>query len=327
MIDNRLWSRWQSEDVPVRLGISSCLLGRSVRYDGGHCRDRFLVDQLGAWVEWRAVCPEQEAGMSTPRPAIRLVEQEGDVRLVEPKSGHDWTDTMLGLAERRVDDVTGDGLDGYVLKKSSPSCALERLKVYTEHGSRKDGVGMFTRVLAERAPLLPLEEEGRLNDPLLRANFVERVFCRNRWRVLCVHGLSRKRLVEFHTAHKLLLRCHGEVNYAALGRLVGSAGELPDQELFEQYERLFHAALAELPKIMAHVNVMQHAFGYLKDVLDRRDKAAILAAIEDFRLGLLPMLVPLSLMRFHVEKHQIPYLSDQLYLDPHPKELMLRKRA
>lgn len=321
------WRAWHSEDLPIELGASSCLLGDLVRFDGGHARDRFVSDVLGGWVQWRKVCPELESGMTIPRPTIRLVKEEDGLHLVAPSTGEDWTDAMQGFSKDRI-EALGE-LDGFVLKKNSPSCGLERIKIYLPNGHalNKDGVGMFAAALMERWPLLPVEEDGRLNDPRLRENFIERVFCRNRWRLLVQQGLSRKKLVEFHTAHKLIARAHDETGYQKLGKLVGSLGQRPDEEVFAEYEALFHRVLKKLATTKLHTNVLQHAVGYLKEHLDAREKIEVHSAIEDFRKGLLPLIVPVTLLRFTIVKYNVDYLKGQLYFEPHPKELMLRNHV
>jgi uncharacterized protein YbgA (DUF1722 family)/uncharacterized protein YbbK (DUF523 family) len=326
--DSQAWKAWHDDDRPIRLGISTCLLGEAVRYDGGHCHDRYLTGVLGRWVEWTSICPEAELGMGIPRPTLRLERGEDETRLVAPSTGEDWTDRMNAFAERRIEEAGVADLDGYVLKKSSPSCGLSRLKIYVKNmPGERDGVGLFAAQLAERCPDLPLEEEGRLNDPTLRQNFIERVFARNRWRGLIAGGLDRGRLVEFHTAHKLLLRSHSEPLYQELGRIVGSAGQVGDAELFSRYGEVFHRCLALIPKVKAHVNVLEHAMGYLKKLLDPREKQLILEAVAQFRRGVLPLVVPQTLIRYNVERHEVEYLRGQLYFEPNPKELMLRNPA
>lgn len=322
------WRRWHADEVPLRLGVSSCLDGEAVRFDGGHARDRFVTDVLGRWFERVRVCPEVEVGMGVPRPTVRLVDEGEGVRLVAPSSGEDYTQRMERFAAKRIDELRRLDLDGFVLKKNSPSCGLERLSVY-RRGARasKAGVGLFARALVERWPQLPIEEEGRLNDPALRENFIERAFCRNRWRAFVHRGPTRRRLVEFHTAHKLLLLAHDERAYRALGRVVAGAGERPDRELYASYEAGFQAALRARGTPRRHANVLQHALGHLKRHLDAREKRELLAAIEDHRRGLLPLVVPITLLRFNVVKHEIAYLRDQLYFEPHPKELLLRNHV
>ena len=186
---------------------------------------------------------------------------------------------------------------------------------------------MFAAEFTKRWPLMPVEEDGRLNDSKLRENFIEQIFCRNRWRTLVAGGLTRGRLVQFHTAHKLLIRAHNEAAYRRLGTIVGSAGKNPDSELFSAYETEFQAALATKATAKKHTNVLQHALGYLKNLLEPAEKRELLAAIEDYRVGLLPLVVPLALLRYNVRRYEIDYLQDQLYFDPHPKELMLRNHA
>jgi uncharacterized protein YbgA (DUF1722 family)/uncharacterized protein YbbK (DUF523 family) len=327
-LDQPAWQAWHDETEPIRVGVSSCLLGRKVRYDGGHKHDRYLTDVLGEWFEWVSVCPEVEIGLGTPRPTIRLEGTAEAPRLVEPKSGEDLTERMRSYSERRVDELGRLELDGYVLKRSSPSCGMERVKVWSRGGMpSKDGVGIFAAVLLARCPSLPVEEEGRLNDPVLREGFIERVFASHRWRSLRRVGLTRARLVAFHTAHKMLLRAHNEAGYRRLGALVASFGRRPDGEIFAEYESSFFDILARRATPKRHVNVLQHAVGYLRDAVDDADRRELLALIEDYRAGLVPLIVPITMLRHHVRRHDIDYLSGQLYLEPHPKELMLRNRV
>ena len=322
------WHHWHSADHPLRLGISSCLTGERVRYDGGHARDRYSNDTLGRWFELVPVCPEVEIGMGTPRPTVRLVDEGEGVRLVAPSTGEDFTDRMVDFAQTKVAELKEMQLDGFILKKGSPSCGMERIRAYRKGMPiRRADPGVFAAQLMEHWPALPVEEEGRLNDPALRENFIERAFCRNRWRVLVARGLTRGRLVEFHTAHKLLIRAHNESAYRRLGKLVGTAGSIPDDELFETYEAGFHGALRMKATRKKHVNVLQHAMGYLKGVLSRGEKQQMLTTLEDFRQGLLPLVVPLTLLRYNIQRHGIEYLAGQLYFEPHPKELMLRNHA
>lgn len=319
------WSHWHAGDQPLRLGVSSCLLGETVRYDGGHARDRFVSDTLALWVDFVPVCPEVEVGMGTPRPTIRLVESDAGIRLVAPSTGADFTDAMKSFADRRVAELQDQDLDGFVLKKGSPSCGMERIKLFRGNGmpARRSESGLFAARLMERWPALPVEEEGRLNDRPLRTNFIERVFCRNRWRVLVARGLNRRRLIEFHTAHKLLLRAHNEAAYRRLGKLVGQLGREDDAKLFARYEVDFQDALRTKATAKKHTNVLQHAMGYLKKLLEPVEKRELASAIEDYRQGLLPLIVPLTLLRYNVRRFEIDYLAGQLYFDPHPKELML----
>lgn len=328
------WRAWHSDEVPLRIGVSGCMLGATVRYDGGHARDRFVTDQLGPWVEWVSVCPEVEVGMGVPRPTIRLVERDEpkpdgskDQRLVAPSTGEDHTESMTRFAEERAQGLSE--LDGFIFKKSSPTCGLYRVKVYHEngHGAHKQGRGLFAQAMCTQYPWLPAEEDGRLNDARLREKFIERIFSRNRWRALIHKGLDRRALVAFHTAHKLIVRAHDEGSYQRLGRLVGSFGKRPDGEIFCAYEGEFHRALERMASRGRHVNVLQHALGYLKDLLGPREKTELLTAIEDYHAGLLPLVVPVTLLRMAIVHYEVEYLAGQLYFEPHPKELMLRNHV
>ncbi|MFT4648552.1 MAG: hypothetical protein ACI9X4_001777 [Glaciecola sp.] len=322
------WSHWHDPSTPVRLGASSCLLGEMVRYDGGHCRDGFLTEVLGPLVEWVSVCPEMGIGMGTPRPTIRLSEDTGAVRLVESRSGVDHTEAMQSYAHTKLKKVGPANLDGYVVKKNSPTCGLQRLAVYKgDMKVHKLGVGTFTEVLCAEYPDLPVEEDGRLNDARLREGFVEQIFCRNRWRNLVKGGLSRRKLVEFHTAHKLQLRTHDETSYRKLGLLVGTAGKTSDSELFEAYGEEFLHCISIPASSKRHINVMHHVMGYFKNVLPSTVKHHLLDSIEEYRKGHLPLIVPLSLLAFNANQHQVEYLLGQVYFDPYPREWMLRNHA
>jgi uncharacterized protein YbgA (DUF1722 family)/uncharacterized protein YbbK (DUF523 family) len=312
----------------IRIGISSCLLGQHVRYDGGHKRDAFLVDELARFVTFVPVCPEVELGMPVPRPAIRLVRERGEVRLLDPRSGADHTEAMRRWAAGRVRELARLDLSGYVLKKDSPSCGMERVKVHAARGPGvRDGVGLFAEELLRRLPLLPVEEEGRLHDPGLREAFVERVFAYRRLRALLGARWTPGALVRFHTAEKLLLLAHDPESYRALGRLVARVTRLPRAEAEARYGDRFMHALRTPATRGKHCNVLQHMAGYLKEALDAAEKAELQESFADYRRGLVPLVVPLTLLRHHLRKHGVPYLAGQSYLEPHPKELMLRNRA
>ena len=312
----------------VRIGISSCLLGQNVRFDGGHKRDPFLVETFGPFVEWVEVCPEVEVGLGTPREAIRLVRDGDDVRLVGVKSATDHTDRMRRWAATRVEALAREVLDGYILKKDSPTCGMERVKVYTAGGvPSRDGRGLFAEALMARLPLLPVEEEGRLSDPRLRDHFVERAFAHRRLRDLFAARWTAGSLVAFHSAHKLALLAHSPSGYAELGRLVARAGEMPRAELRAAYEGGYMRALSVMATPRRHVNVLQHIAGYFRKVVDEASRQELAAAIADYRNGLVPLIVPITLVRHHVRRCGIPYLQGQVYLEPHPKELMLRNHV
>jgi uncharacterized protein YbgA (DUF1722 family)/uncharacterized protein YbbK (DUF523 family) len=312
----------------IRIGISACLLGEPVRFDGGHKKDAFLTDVLAPHVEWVPVCPEVEVGMGTPRETLRLVRDKGQIRMVTTRSGIDYTDAMRTWAAGRVRTLAGEDLDGYVLKKDSPSCGMERVKVYGGEGPGvRDGRGLFAEALLERLPLLPVEEEGRLCDPRLRENFIERVFAYRRLKDLFGSRWSIGALVRFHTAHKMALLAHSTTAYQELGRLVARAAGLPRAELRGRYETLFMGTLSLPATTRRHTNVLSHMAGHLKDKLDPASRQELAASIEEYRQGLVPLVVPLTLIAHYVRVHRIEYLAGQTYLQPHPRELMLRNHV
>jgi uncharacterized protein YbgA (DUF1722 family)/uncharacterized protein YbbK (DUF523 family) len=314
------------EPPKLRVGISACLLGQEVRYNGGHKRDAFLTDTFGRYVQWVAVCPEVEVGMGTPRPPIRLERRGEEVRLVMPSTGGDYTDAMRWWAERRVAELAAMDLDGYVLKKDSPSCGMERVKVHPgrEGAPSKDGRGLFAEALIARLPDLPVEEEGRLNDPLPRENFIARVFVHHRWREGEKEGWTRASLMRFHERHKFLLMARNQNGMRRLGRLLGDSGKAtPAPELAAAYRQGLTEVLRRPATRRGHTNVLQHLAGFVSDALDPADRAELAETIERYRLGLVPLIVPLTLIRHHVRRQGVEYLQGQAYLEPHPYELML----
>jgi uncharacterized protein YbgA (DUF1722 family)/uncharacterized protein YbbK (DUF523 family) len=313
---------------PIRIGISACLLGHEVRFDGGHKRDGFLASTFGRYVEWVPVCPEVELGLGVPRPAMRLERDGDELRLFVPKTGADRTQAMRRYADARVRALAHDGLCGYVLKKDSPSCGMERVKVYDgQRAPARRGRGLFAAALLRSQPNLPVEEEGRLCDPRLRENFVERVFAYHRVQALFATPWTLGDLVAFHTAHKLQLMAHSASAYQRLGRLVAAAKGRPRVALGEQYEAELMEALNVLATPRRHANVLQHIAGYFKRQLDSDSRRELQALIDDYRGGLVPLVVPMTLVRHYVRRFGIGYLQQQVYLDPHPKELMLRNHV
>jgi uncharacterized protein YbgA (DUF1722 family)/uncharacterized protein YbbK (DUF523 family) len=308
----------------VRIGISACLLGEEVRFDGGHKRDQYVTTVLGRHVDWVPVCPEMEMGLGVPREPLRLVGDPSAPRLVTVKTNVDHTARMLAWARERGEALRAMELDGYLLKSKSPSCGMERVRVYTEAGMpSRSGPGLFARVLMEAMPSLPVEEEGRLNDPRRRENFIVRVFSHHRWRRLIRGRVRAADLVAFHARHKLLLMAHSEPHLRALGRLVARAGAERLTERRCQYAEAFFAALEVPTTIRKHCNVLQHIAGHFRERLERRDRAGLHETIADYRRGLVPLVVPLTLLKHYVRKFELEYLRDQVYLDPHPGELML----
>jgi len=313
----------------IRLGISTCLLGERVRYDGGHKLDHFLVDVLGQQVEWVPVCPEVEIGLPIPREPVRLVGDPASPRLIAPKSGTDHTERMKAWARERLEQLATMDLCGFVLKKDSPSSGLFRVRIYDQHGMpSRTGAGIFPRELMHRFPLLPLEEEGRLKDLPLRENFIERIFGYQRWTQMLKNDPTPNGLVRFHTAHKLTLMAHSPKHYAEMGRLVAKAGTVPWDELSATYGTLLMEGLALLGTRRKHANVLQHLMGYMKNHLSADDKQELLGLIEDYRNGLIPLIVPMTLIQHYVRKYPVPeWVHQQAYLNPYPKELMLRNHV
>ena len=314
----------------IRLGISACLLGEPVRFDGGHRLDRFITDTLGQYVEFVPVCPETECGLGVPREAMRLVGDPEAPRLMTVRTKVDLTDRMVTWARKRVEELEQEDLRGFIFKSKSPSSGMERVKVYNEavQGAPVTrGVGMFARIFMEHFPLLPVEEEGRLHDPVLRENFIERLFVLQRWRELLAARPHLGDLVAFHTRHKLLILAHSPDHYRELGRLVARAQEIPAQELYEHYQSRLMAGLRLKTTPKKNTNVLQHLMGYFKKDLTPDEKQELLEVIASYHQGHVPLLVPTTLINHYVRKYQQPYLKEQFYLHPHPVELQLRNHV
>jgi uncharacterized protein YbgA (DUF1722 family)/uncharacterized protein YbbK (DUF523 family) len=308
----------------LRLGVSACLLGAKVRFDGGHKRNRYIIDALGQHFEFVPFCPEVAIGMGTPRPSIRLVGDPQVPRAVGSRDpGLDVTDALRDYSIRTARRM--DGLCGFVLKKDSPSCGMERVKVYNDKGMpHPDGQGIFARAVQEANPLLPVEEEGRLNDPTLRENFISRVFVYARWQALCEHGLSKRGLIDFHARHKLLLMAHSPAAYQELGRMLARLDNARLDALAARYIERVMQALKTRASRKRHVNVLQHLLGYLRRHVDAVNRADLVEVIDAYRRGLVPLVVPVTLLQHHFRRSPHPWVSQQVYMNPHPRELMLR---
>jgi uncharacterized protein YbgA (DUF1722 family)/uncharacterized protein YbbK (DUF523 family) len=312
----------------LRIGISSCLLGDEVRFDGGHKRDAFLTETLAPFADWVRVCPEVEVGMGVPRETLRLVRVGSDTRMITTRTEIDYTAKMRAYAARRTRALASMDLRGYVLKKDSPSCGMERVKVYGDGAApSRTGVGLFAEALKAAFPALPIEEEGRLCDPVLRENFIERLFAYDRLRRLFDHAWTQGSLVAFHTAHKMALLAHSTKAYHDLGRMVAAGKTIARGELQRRYEAAFMSTLARPATTKRHTNVLMHMAGHLTGLLDDPSKQELLACIDEYRRGFVPLVVPLTLLRHHVRAQGIAYLAGQSYLEPHPRELMLRNHV
>ena len=306
--------------IPV--GISSCLLGERVRYDGGHKKHSYILDTLGKYFTYTAFCPEMAIGLGVPRETIRLSDVGGEIRVLGSKNAQlDVTDKLQTVAMQERDWHAN--MCGYIVKKDSPSCGMERVKVYIEGRVERRGAGLYTQTVMANFPNLPVEEEGRLGDAALRENFIQRVFIYSRWRAMLQDGLSWARLTDFHARHKYILYSHNQVSARALGKQLADARSQTVQACADAYI----AELMQILRITAtranHANTLEHIRGYLKHELDADDKRELSESIENYRQGLLPLIVPITLLRHHFRRNPDPYIERSYYLQPHPDELML----
>lgn len=312
----------------IKLGISTCLLGETVRYDGRHKLDRFLTNTLGQYVEYVPVCPEVECGLGVPRESMHLEGNPDSPRLVTIRTKQDMTDRLVQWSWKRVADLEKEDLCGFIFKSDSPSSGMERVRVYNEKGMPvKKGIGIFAGIFMDRFPLLPAEEEGRLHDPELRENFVERIFTLKQWREVLAKKKSRGNLVDFHTQNKLLILSHSPKHYQVMGKLVAQAKEVPIKELYTQYQILLTEALKLKTTAKKNANVLQHMMGYFRGQLSSDEKKELLEVIDLYRKELIPLIVPITLINHYVRKYDQPYLKKQIYLNPHPLELQLRNHV
>jgi uncharacterized protein YbgA (DUF1722 family)/uncharacterized protein YbbK (DUF523 family) len=308
-----------------KLGISSCLLGQEVRWNGGHKLDKYLAYTLGQFVEYVPVCPEVEAGFGVPRESFRLVGDAEHPRLITFKSKTDHTDRMMAWAAGRVRELEKEDLCGFIFKSDSPSSGMIRVKVYNEKGMpHKVGIGIFARAFMEHFPLIPVEDDGRLNDPLIRENFILQIFTMKRWRNILAGKQTLGRLVDFHTRNKLLIMSHSQKHYRVMGKLVADGKKMPIEELYQKYQRLLMEALKSKTTVRRNANVLQHLMGYFKKQLTPDEKQELIEIFEQYRNELIPLIVPITLINHYVRKYEQPYLKLQTYLNPHPMELKLR---
>jgi len=312
----------------IRIGISACLLGQPVRFDGSHKHDHYLTNTLSEYLDFVPVCPEVESGFSVPRETLRLVGDPEAPRLVTSRTNIDHTDRMLSWAEKRVRELEAENLCGFIFKSDSPSSGLMRVKVYNPKGmAEKKGVGLFARTFTRHFPMLPVEEEGRLNDPVLRETFIEQIFTLKRWREMLTLGRNIKNLVDFQTRHKLLMLSHSPANARLMGKLVADGKQAPIQSVYAQYERLLIETLRMKSTIKKNLNVLEHILGYFKNQLDSDEKQEMLEIFDLYRNEFVPLIVPVTLLNHYVRKTGEPYLKQQVYLNPHPIALKLRNHA
>jgi uncharacterized protein YbgA (DUF1722 family)/uncharacterized protein YbbK (DUF523 family) len=312
----------------IKVGISACLLGQKVRYNGGHKHDRYLTDTLGLYFKYVPVCPEAECGLGIPREAMRLIGTSENPRLITIRSNIDHTERMQNWAVSRLEELEKENLCGFIFKKDSPSSGMLRVKVYNKKGMpEKKGVGLFAKAFMEHFPKIPTEEEGRLHDPVLRENFIERIFVLNQWRALLAQTKKLGKLVEFHTSQKLLILSHSPKHYRTMGKLVAAGKQKKTELLFDEYESHLMGALKRKATAKKHRNVLQHIMGYFKKMLSTDEKQELLEIISQYSEGLLPLIVPITLIKHYVRKYNVAYLLGQTYLTPHPINLKLRNHV
>lgn len=309
----------------IKLGIASCLLGNPVRWNGGHKLDRFIVHTLGQHIDFVPVCPESECGLGIPRDTMHLAGDPAAPRLVTTKTGEDKTAQMQRWAKKRLKELEGEDLCGYIFKTKSPSSGMRKLKVFaTREQIFYNGVGIFARMFMDRFPNLPFIDDGMLHDPGLRANFIEQVFTLRRWREVLSQRKTMGRLVAFHTRQKMLIMSHSQKHYREMGKLVAAGKSLPLRELYARYETLLLDSLRLKATIKKNSNVLQHILGYFKKQLTADEKQEMLAVIDAYRREDVPLVVPMTLANHYVRKYDQPYLKEQTYLNPHPLDLKLR---
>lgn len=315
-------------EEPIVLGISACLLGEKVRYNGGHSRDHFICDTLSQYVRFVPVCPEVECGFPVPRESFRLVGNPHSPRFVTTKTGKDYTKRMLDWCSQKVRELERENLCGFIFKKGSPSSGMERVRVYTDKGIPSNrGSGMFARAFMDRFPLLPVEEEGRLRDPKLRENFIEALFVMMRWRNTIELRPSRRAFVEFHTRHKLLIMSHSPKHMRLMGKMIADIKSHSPDEFRTSYQTQLMEALRLKSTRRKNTDVLFHAMGFFKKLIAGDEKQELRETIENYRKGYVPLIVPATLLSHYVRKYDQPYLKEQVFLNPHPIELQLRNHA
>ncbi len=312
----------------IRVGVSSCLLGNPVRYDGGHKHDRYITDILAGYFHFIAVCPEVECGLPVPRETMRLVGNPENPQLVTSKSGIDHSARMLSYCREKVRRLEEENLCAFIFKKDSPSSGLHRVKVYGESGqARKIGRGLFASAVVSHFPLLPVEEEGRLHDPALRESFIERIFCYNRWKKFMKESPDYKKLIDFHTRHKLQIMAHSPKHLPGMGKLVAGGKKAAQHELLAGYRLNLMESLALKATVKKNVNVLYHISGHFKKHITGDEKTELISLINRYARAEVPLVVPLTLINHYIRKYNVGYLQNQTYLEPHPAELMLRNHV
>ena len=309
----------------IKVGISSCVLGERVRFDSGHKVSNFVTKELSPYFDFVSVCPEVGVGMPVPRPTIRLVSNEERVALVETKNPeNDHTDNMLTYSADKVDELQSEQLCGYIVCAKSPTCGMERVKVYSKNSAAKEGVGLYTQTLMQKMPWLPVEEDGRLNDPVLKENFITRVFCLNDFYGSMDGEPTRGKIIDFHSRYKLTLMAHHPESYRSLGRLVADVANYEIEDFYQEYRLGLMKALTNRASRKNNTNVLMHLQGYFKRSLTKEEKEELATVIHDYRIGMLPLLAPLTLIKHYLNTYPDEYLAKQKFLEPYPQEMRLR---
>lgn len=314
-----------SNKIPV--GISACLLGDNVRFDGGHKRCAFAAEELAPFMRFEPVCPEMAIGLPTPRPALRLTKMADDtVELCFSNGkGEPLTQEMQSFSEKKIASL--HHLCGYIVCAKSPSCGMERVRVYQpeNNNNRKEGVGIFTRELMAQMPWLPVEEDGRLHDPVLRENFVERIYTLHEFNEMWRSGLTRGKLMAFHSRYKLSLLAHSQPEYREIGRFVAAMDKWTSLEAFAfEYRQRLMDLLKHKATRGNHTNVMMHVQGYFRPQLNAKQRQELTSLIDHYRQGLQPLLAPMTLLKHYMSEYPDPYLAQQRYFEPYPEALRLR---
>jgi len=314
-------------EIKIPVGVSSCVLGNPVRYDGGNKHDKFVSQILSDYFTYQPICPEMAIGMGTPRPTIRLQQQNGRIRLrqsTQEAEALDVTEKMQAFAEQTM--ATLDSLCGYIVCAKSTSCGMERVPIYAENGQHVEskGSGLFTYHLMKTLPWLPVEESGRLHDTRLRENFINRVFALNDFNRSVLQSPSKQKLVQFHSRYKYLLMASSPRGLKDLGKLVANLNQSPIERFVLTYRQHFMSLLKQIATPRKHANVLMHLQGYFKRYLSREQKKRLAEIIHDYRQGLIPLPAVLTLLEHYQASYEDPYLAIQTYFSPAPKALALR---
>lgn len=309
------------KDFIIKIGVSSCLLGENVRFDSGHKKNQYLINVLSNYFQFLPFCPEVAIGLGVPREPIRLVNINERIKCIGTKNAElDVTNKLKNIANEQLD--WHRTISGYILKKDSPSCGMERVKVYTSGMPERKGTGIYAQQLMKNFPNLPIEEEGRLNDLIIRENFIQRVYIYHRWQQMLSTEFSLKNIQKFHAQHKYIYMSHDQLGLKKLGALLANKCE-NTTELAESYLSKAMILLKNRATKSNHANTLYHIQGYLKNVISADHKQELNEMIEQYRQGYVPLIVPITLLRHHFRKYPNEYITDSFYLAPHPGELML----